>query len=272
MKAEINANSQKYQIDFSQGKSLGIPIGVTSPLFFIQQPPTISKLSVDGFSGSVATGAGCNVEQVCFTPHCHGTHTEGSGHISQAAETVHSLIDQTPCPARLISLQPELAADCAENYACELPTDYPLITLDLLQAQLQDSQLTESGLIIRSLPNPVEKSSRNYNQQPYYPLLTTAAISWLASSGLRHLLLDMPSLDYANDAGILRNHHIWWGLEETVDTPDFASSRSLTEMIFADDTIADGYYWLELNLSSLESDASPSNPKIYPLQRVLAHE
>ncbi len=271
MKAELEYKFEKYIIDFSRGSYLGIPLkGVVSPLFFTEQAIDKSNLEVAGFSGCVATGAGCNVEQISFIPHCHGTHTEGSGHISATAESVQSLVEQTPCPAQLISLQPETVAECTEIYNHKLPDDYPLFSLVNLQAQLLekfgDSEVTSTALIIRSLPNSQEKTSRNYNQQPYYPLLTTAAINWLAASGLQHLLLDMPSLDYANDEGVLFNHHSWWGMHSAA--PENANKRSLSEMIYVDNSIADGHYWLELNISCLESDASPSNPKIYPLQKV----
>ncbi len=273
MKAELEYQSKKYIIDFSRGSLLGIPIkGEVSPRFFTDQPVQKSSLDVAGFSGSVATGAGCNVEQISFIPHCHGTHTEGSGHISNAAESVQSLIDQSPCPAQLISLEPETVTECKETYNYNLPADYPLLSLANLQSQLLtkfgNTELTATALIIRSLPNDPDKSRRNYHEQPYYPLLTTAAINWLAASGLRHLLLDMPSLDYADDGGTLFNHHAWWGLAETPAGPEYAHKRSLTEMVYVARQITDGHYWLELNISSLESDASPSNPKIYPLQKV----
>jgi len=271
VKAKLDYQQQEFIIDFSRGESLGIPLdGKSSPQFFIDYPLKKSRLNVTGFSGSVASGAGCNVEQISFTPHCHGTHTEGSGHISPAAETVQSLINQTPCPAQLISISPQPAAECNEDYSQQLPADYPLLSLAALQLQLQvtfgDNKLGNGALIIRCLPNSQEKLGRDYNLHPHYPLLTTAAIKWLAASGLQHLLVDSPSLDYANDGGSLSNHRHWWGLYRSANIPNDAINRSLTEMIYVADSIPDGAYWLELNISNLESDASPSNPKIYPLQ------
>jgi hypothetical protein len=80
---------------------------------------------------------------------------------------------------------------------------------------------------------------------------------------LRHLLLDTPSLDSAENAS-LENHRAWWGLDETGRTHGFPpQNRSITEMIYVADDIADGEYWLHLELSPLVSDATPSRPMIY---------
>ena len=44
------------------------------------------------------------------------------------------------------------------------------------------------------------------------------------------------------------------------------SRRSATEMIFVPDGVPDGLYWLELGLSPLLSDATPSRPLLYPVE------
>ncbi|MEI7978606.1 MAG: cyclase family protein, partial [Bacteroidota bacterium] len=38
-----------------------------------------------------------------------------------------------------------------------------------------------------------------------------------------------------------------------------------TELIFVDDSVADGLYLLNLQIASFESDASPSKPVLYKL-------
>jgi hypothetical protein len=40
---------------------------------------------------------------------------------------------------------------------------------------------------------------------------------------------------------------------------------TITEMIFVDDSIADGLYLINMQIASFESDASPSKPVLYKL-------
>jgi hypothetical protein len=40
---------------------------------------------------------------------------------------------------------------------------------------------------------------------------------------------------------------------------------TITEMVFVPDAVADGIYLLNIQIASLETDASPSKPVLYPL-------
>jgi hypothetical protein len=75
--------------------------------------------------------------------------------------------------------------------------------------------------------------------------------------------LDLPSVDRETDGGELVFHHAFWGIP---DNPDF--ERTITELIFVDDSISDGLYLLEMQLASFENDASPSRPVLYAIEKV----
>ena len=65
----------------------------------------------------------------------------------------------------------------------------------------------------------------------------------------------------------LFNHRRWWGLDdETTKVDPVHSARSVTEMIFVPDNVRDGYYWLNIELQPLISDAVSSRPVVYPVE------
>jgi kynurenine formamidase len=163
---------------------------------------------------------------------------------------VLNTIDVEPVLARLVTCQ----------------DDHGVIALTVLQKTLESGCNDHEALIIRSLPNSPAKQHRNYTANPGFPVLDSKALQWLSARSLKHLLIDTPSLDGSQDPS-LPNHRKWWGLDDSKQSADFpARRRSITEMIYVPDEIADGEYWLHLELSPLVSDATPSRPMIYPVE------
>ena len=73
-------------------------------------------------------------------------------------------------------------------------------------------------------------------------------------------MIDLPSVDAEEDGGELAAHHAFWNYPAQ---PRMDST--ITEMIFVDDKIKDGLYLLNIQIASIESDASPSKPVLYEL-------
>ena len=143
-----------------------------------------------------------------------------------------------------------------------------LLTLNELRSQVEVAGGPGfDALLIRTMPNEAEKMTRDYALSPPYPFLSSEAMQWLAGQELKHLLLDTPSLDRANDQGLLANHRRWWGMDTKIPPGEFPPGRrSVTEMMFVPNDIPDGYYWLNLELQPLVSDATSSRPVIYPVE------
>ena len=80
---------------------------------------------------------------------------------------------------------------------------------------------------------------------------------------MRHLLLDLPSVDPEHDGGALAAHKAFWGLP---DRPRHGAT--ITELIAVPDTAEDGLYLLNLQTAALENDASPSRPILIKLTAV----
>jgi len=75
------------------------------------------------------------------------------------------------------------------------------------------------------------------------------------------------------DSGLLSNHHQWWNIPqrqtaESISKPNAESkiNRTVTELIYVDDAIDDGYYVLNLQIPAIQGDAVPSRPLLYPLK------
>lgn len=257
--ARVDWRGHVLEVDFSGGQVIGMELDPhgAQPSFFAGAPASARPLAVGNYIGDVRQGGSCNAEVVELIPHCHGTHTECRGHILDQPLRVQHTIYAEPCVARLVSLAPT----AADGDAPQLEPDVAAVT------GANAGQPGAEALVIRTLPNDVSKCSRDYARAAPYPVLGAAAMAELAASPLKHLLVDTPSLDPADDNGRLANHRTWWGMGD--DRPPAgldAGRRSVTEMVFVPNEIADGLYWLHLELSPLLGDATPSRPVLFPLR------
>jgi len=239
--------------DLSAGTSLAIPVGDggAHPKFFVDEPVLFRPLCAGSFSGRVQAGGSCNADQIRFVPHCHGTHIEGVGHITPGRQPVQEHLTTGMMTAALVSVRPEPASNTADN---------PVIGA----SQLDWPSGTEA-LIVRTLPNRADKCVRDYSQAPPYPLFSLDAMTRIRDGGIRHLLVDTPSVDAA-DNDRLPLHRCFWGMDVSGSrVPESRLGCTISEMIFVPDSLADGQYLLHLGVGALIGDASPSSPVVFPL-------
>jgi len=252
MIANLTLDGQSVRTDLSAGVSLGIAISNDGrhPRFFVDQAARFSPLNAGDFTGRVCQGGSCNADIVEFIPHCHGTHTEGFGHVSETHDPVDSTINNAFYSARLVTIRP----DQTDRHGS------PLLSADDLADHLDGK-----ALIIRTLPNDSSKCWRDYSRSPSYPILSEDAMRQVAEAGVQHLLIDTPSIDAADDPS-LRLHRLFWQMDADRSLPPSSRrSATLTEMIFVPDHVKDGSYLIHLGLSTLVSDATPSCPTLFEL-------
>ena len=255
MIATVTIAGASRQVDLSAGVALGIAIGDDGrhPRFFVDAPARFSPLRIGQFCGRMHQGGSCNADRIEFVPHCHGTHTEGAGHVMADRAPVDLGLNQALLPATLISVDVEAAEGDRSPEISEQALRWPS---------------SSRALIIRTLPNEPSKRHRDYARAPRYPLLQPEAIRRMVEGGIEHLLIDTPSLDAADDEALVR-HRLFWGLALDEKAPSLPAARrhaTISEMIFVPDQAADGDYLLHLGLSTLVGDATPSCPIIYPIQ------
>ena len=266
MKALINIDNKKLQVDFSKGIDISIPM-----LFNSKQPNTYdvnkatSKPYKDGqFIGDTRKGGPCNFETYNLTPHCNGTHTECIGHITKERISILQALQQEMIVSQLISIEVEKSN---ENYIPKLNPEDLVITKKQLKLKMKniDSNFLQA-LIIRTLPNSERKKERNYMKEPS-PFFSIEAMKYIINLGVKHLLVDTPSVDRLFDDGILSAHNIFWQTKDK-NLNINALDKTITEMIFVPDNIKDGKYLLNLQFAPFVADAAPSRPILYKINEL----
>lgn len=207
---------------------------------------------------TIAAGAPVNFRDVAFNPHGHGTHTESVGHITADIRSVGALLQRYFFTAEVISVRP------SERRHPDGSIDR-VITLGHFREAIGDR--IPEALVLRTLPNTLEKRTRDWTgTNP--PYLEDQACAWLRSIGVKHLLLDLPSVDREHDEGRLAAHHAFWNVDaqgRPLDGSPDGGGRTITEMIFVPDAVRDGAYLLELQLPHFMNDAAPSRPVLYAI-------
>lgn len=235
--------------DFSK-YDLNHPIDISIPLrasidnveAWYVNPPVIEPVRNGDWIGEVSKGGTVNFRNVFFNPHGHGTHTECVGHISPEIYSVNQHLKTFFFNAVLITVEPE---------------NKTVITFNQLKTAIE--KLPEA-IIIRTLPNEKSKLNRHYsNTNP--PYLSEEAAKAIADAGIKHLLIDLPSVDPEVDGGKLVAHRAFWNFPANT-----RFDATITELIYVDSSINDGNYLLNLMIAPFENDASPSKPVIYPLK------
>lgn len=249
----VKIQGKTLQADLAQGVDLSLVIGVNpkAASAWYVNPATITPVKGEGFIGSVAEGGSVNFRDITFNPHGNGTHTECLGHITPEVYNVNEHIREHHLIAEVKTFTPK-----KEKSSFNRDAEDHVIHLNENSCAFQEG--TEA-LILRTTPNSEAKRSAQYsNSNP--PYLSASSGAYLNACGIKHLLIDLPSVDREVDGGQLINHHAFWGLP---DAPRF--DASITEFIYVPSQTPDGLYYLNLQIAAFENDAAPSRPVIYPL-------
>ena len=272
MKISFQIKNQNYLSDFGKPLDISIPLKFNKKQLSVFGAPDANAKPYQsgGFIGDTRMGGSVNCEEIQLIPHCNGTHTECVGHISLQRISVNATLKKFLIPSLLISIKPVKANKTNDTYTPLKNNEDLLITeKELLTAlkKFSDNFLYEA-LIIRTLPNDSTKITKNY-QKISPPFFSTEAMQKISATGTHHLLVDFPTVDRLNDNGLLSNHRIFWNVKE--GSSDIStkkrSLKTITEMIFAKPSIRDGYYLLNLMMPSFDSDAAPSKPVLYKINK-----
>jgi kynurenine formamidase len=247
MIATVNLSDRTVRVDLSKPIDISIPIreGKENVNAFYIPPVQFEAFQAGNFVGDVSRGGSCNVFSIHFNPHGNGTHTETVGHISSEKYPIYKCLDRYFFESRLITLQPEKAE-----------ADF-VITRKQLEAVLGNK--CPEALVIRTLPNQPDKVNAHYSgTNP--PYLESAAADFLRNLSVRHLLLDLPSIDKEDDEGKLAAHRAFWNYPASPRT-----DCTITELAYIPDMVKDGFYLLNLQVVSFDNDASPSKPLLFKI-------
>ena len=254
MRATIHHHGKTFEVDLSKPIDISIPLTDSdkNPIAWYIDKPVIEPVRFGEWVGKVSEGkSSTNFNNILFTPHGHGTHTECLGHITHDFYSINQSLKQFFFEAELISIAPESQIE-----------DW-VITKNQIERSLQGT--SPEAIVIRTLPNNDHKRHQNYsNTNP--PYLEEAAAQFLQDIGVQHLLIDLPSVDKEHDEGQLAAHKAFWNVRNVIElNTDARMDATITEMIFVPDEIDDGSYLLNLQIASFENDASPSKPVLYKI-------
>lgn len=265
----IELENQTCKFDGDKPFDISIPLRFNGaqPNAYGVEKAASQACEAEGIVGDTRRGGSCNFEQIKFIPHCNGTHTECVGHLTRERISVNDCLKDAFVLSALISVEPVNAKQTNEKYSIGLNENDRLITEKILKESLQKIENENlQSLIIRTLPNDKNKLSQTYLED-IPPFFSTEAMQFVREIGVRHLLVDLPSIDRIFDEGKLSNHRIFWNIEEgSFETNEQTLINStITELIYVPNEIKDGIFFLNLQIPSFVADAAPSRPVIFKI-------
>jgi kynurenine formamidase len=246
MIANITHKEKTFKVDLTQPIDISLPLkdGNDNPNAWYVPDVKMEAVVMGDWVGEVKKGGSVNFFNIFFNPHGHGTHTECVGHISKEKESINECVKTYFFTTQLISIEPTQQEG------------------DLIITRAQIEQVIEpqtESIIIRTLPNGKDKKNKAYsNTNP--PYLEKEAADLLRELDIKHLLIDLPSVDKEQDGGALAAHHAFWNYPNNT-----RMDCSITELIYVPSSITDGHYLLNLSFAPFHNDASPSRPTLYAL-------
>ncbi|MBL4707175.1 MAG: cyclase family protein [Flavobacteriales bacterium] len=248
MKTSLEFENKTYQSDLSNPLDISMPLstGKDTPSAWYVAPPKIEPVRTEQFIGSVKEGGSVNFRNISFNPHGNGTHTECVGHISREVHSINQVLNQFFFFAELISIEPK-----------KLENGDQVILWEQIESIIKTDNT--DAIIIRTLPNTDGKLTRQYSETNP-PYVDAEVMSQLIKRGIKHFLIDLPSVDRELDNGVLAAHHVFWEHPKKTNL-----ERTITELIYVPSAIQDGLYLLNLQIAPFENDASPSKPVLYSL-------
>jgi len=208
-------------------------------------------------------GSTVNCEKVELCCHGNGTHTEGIGHIVKERISVLSCKVPFMCLALVVSVtgvqadgedSDEIISEQALEQACAIFTEEQVNAAD--------------ALVVRTLGKyePDSNRGRNYSgtNPPYF---SQNCMHYMVQNlGVKHLMVDLPSVDKEQSGSTVPNHAIFFGIEPGCTSAEHSKRKdcTITELANLHAGLQDGLHLLSLQVAPIEMDAAPSRPILYP--------
>lgn len=245
LKLSLSVGAAAITVDVSQ--AIDISIGISpdeQPNAFYLPRAEFRPFRFGDFVGSIEEGGLVRCDVITFAPHGNGTHTECIGHVAgqryHLPECMTDLVDS----AQLISIG-----------LTDVDGDH-VVTRHALERAWDPAGCTT--LVIRTTPNDETKKHRQWSgTNPPYVL--PDAMQLIVDRGVKHLLIDLPSVDREESGRQLPAHWTFW------QWPAAPRVRcTITEFIYVPNSIADGVYGIMFNVARFDGDAAPSRPHLLP--------
>lgn len=256
MIAEIEHKGKRYKVDLEKPLDISMPLRAEgdNPKAWYVDKPSIEPVKGESFVGSVEKGGSVNFRNISFNPHGHGTHTECVGHISKIVHSVNKNLKTFFFIAKVITIEPETLEKDEGEFRRK---GDQVIARKQVEKAFNGEKF--EAVVIRTTPNDTSKLVRQYSSTNF-PYMDEGATAILKEHDVKHLLIDLPSIDREEDGGKLLAHHAFWNYPEHP-----RMDATVTEFIYVKDDIQDGVYILNIQIAPFVNDASPSKPVLYQL-------
>ncbi len=242
---------ETYQADLSKPIDLSLSSKTMNSFkAWYRQEISFKTIIQGNFIGSVAQGGAVNFKEITINPHANMTHTESVGHISKQEIPINQILKPFHYLAQVISVKPQKVG--TENGVHKIGDQ--CVFLDQIKNKVNSNV---EALIFRTQENYSELTIKDFNNTNW-PYLAEETAEYIRNIGIKHLLIDQPSVDKERDGGKLLSHKAFWNYPVTID-----KERTITELIGVPDEVEDGLFLLNLSIANIENDASPSRPVIY---------
>ncbi len=241
MKVNLELRSgEKVQIDLDKAIEISTPLipGKSEPKAWYAPNFQAEPVREGDFLGSLEEGGFVNFMNLSLNPHGNGTHTESAAHVYKNARSINKTLKNTYFKTFLTSSkgQQEIGPEILEN--------------------LKDDV---EAIVIRTAPNKVTDKLKDFsNTNPAF--LSIELIQEITNRGIKHIIIDLPSIDPEYDDGAVQAHKLFFGSEENTN------ANTITELVYVPDTIKDGIYMCNIQIPPFEIDAAPSRVFLYEIQ------
>lgn len=264
MNLTLEHAGRRWRVRADRPHDLSIPLdfyGEVPTAFFVPRAEA-RPVQVGTFVGDVRRGGSVNCDLVTFSPHASGTHTECVGHVTESRIAVRDVVGEALVAASVVTVTPVVMPVSRFR-------EDTIVTAEVMREALVavDRDFADA-LVVRTMPNEPDKRMQSYSgTNP--PYLAAEAVRLIRALGVRHLLVDLPSIDRERDEGALAAHRVFWGLPEGGRTLNgTVPPGTITEMIYVDDSIPDGRYVLNLQVAPFQLDAAPSRPLLFGVEEL----
>lgn len=241
MKVSLELGSgEKVQIDLNKAIEISTPLisDKSEPKAWYAPNFKAEPVREGDFLGSLEEGGFVNFMNLSLNPHGNGTHTESAAHVYKNANSINKTLRNTFFKTYLIS------SDGRQEIGTEI--------LDNLKEEVE-------AIVIRTAPNNEDDKLKDFsNTNP--PFLSTRLVQEILNKGIRHIIIDLPSIDPEYDDGAVLAHKLFFGSEENTN------NNTITELVYVPDTIKDGVYMCNIQIPPFEIDAAPSRVFLYEIQ------
>jgi kynurenine formamidase len=271
LEATVSTRAGRYRLDLDAGIPLSIQLRFDGPQpnAFGMPEATASPVRADGFVGDTRQGGSCNCSGVTLYPHGNGTHTECVGHIVDERVPVAERLHSALIPATVATVTPERLGDSGDEYFGDGDGDDWVVSRRSLHRALGRADSPECfrrALVLRTGHVDDPGSHRWSGSNP--PYLTSDAVDLMLVHDVRHLLVDLPSIDREDDGGTLPNHHAFFGVpSELTQLPAEPSPRTVTEMATVPSEVEEGACFVDIQVPDFALDAAPSRPLLFRAER-----